>query len=137
MSKKQEKAGQGMEIRLTPEARLFLEQQGIREVTIESFTVAGCCAPHLPPVVRLGAPRDPEGFLCVQQDGWRIYVDTLLEPPAHLTLGLQRFLRGGSELAVVDWPEWPAPPGSAPGDAGPPGEHPRGAGSSAGGVHPA
>lgn len=98
-----------MRIRLLPEAVAYLRERDAGAVTVESFVVAGCCSPDLPPVVRIGPPRDAEGFRRVDADGCTVYVDPLLEPPALLTIGLRRHLLGGAELAVVDQ-EGTAPP---------------------------
>lgn len=93
-----------LEIRITPEAAAWLRSRGVRELTLESFVVAGCCVPDLPPVVHPGPPRHPEGFRCHEAEGWRVYVDPLLEPPPRLTIALRPLLRGGEELVVTDWP---------------------------------
>lgn len=104
-----------VEIRIRPEAAAWLRRRGVRDVTVESFVVAGCCAPDLPPVVQPGPPRHPEGFRCFEAGEWRVHVDPLLPLPRRLTIAARPLLAGGEELVVADWPGAPAATEPAPG----------------------
>lgn len=94
----------GLRVELTPAAADWLRRRGVREVTVESFVVAGCCVPDLPPVVQPGPPRHPEGFRTVAAGPWRVHVDALLDPPARLTIDARPLRGGGAELVVAGWP---------------------------------
>ncbi len=90
-----------MRITFTQQAMNYLEGR-TKEVTVESFVVAGCCTPDLPPEVKSGPPRVVQGFEQHRVEGITVYYDSLLQSPAELTIELKDYgVR--QELVVKDW----------------------------------
>jgi|AntDeeMinimDraft_6_1070357.scaffolds.fasta_scaffold51107_2 hypothetical protein len=82
----------GLDIEITSEARDWVARQG-GSMMLRASTRHGCCGGSaLVPVVDLGEPDDPAGYVSETREGIRVYVaeDLRIEHP--LTVRLERFL---------------------------------------------
>jgi hypothetical protein len=91
-----------MNITLTPTAHRFLTSKGAQALTVASLIFSSCCSGPLPPEVKVGAPRDSEGFDPYQTQGVTLIFDSLLDPRPEIIIDVKDY---GSyrELFVVGW----------------------------------
>jgi hypothetical protein len=91
-----------VEIRLTPEARAFLQSRGATAVTVASLVFSSCCSGPLPPEVKVGPPADADGFDRFQAGDITVYYDSLLYPRPEVVICLKDFGRY-QELQIDGW----------------------------------
>ncbi len=84
-----------MNVRIEPEARLFISTKCGGVVTLRGSRRHGCCGgTAFVPVAEQGAPRDRDSYHSLQVDGITVFVERDMEPgPKPLTIGLDGLWR--------------------------------------------
>jgi len=94
----------GRKLRITPEARRWLEQRG-GEVTVRPSPRHGCCGGMAEvPVAEARRPERPEDYDAFQVDGMRVYLARTLEVAGPIELRLETLMGFGRLFVEVDLP---------------------------------
>jgi len=94
----------GHDIRITPEARHWLEQRS-GEVIVRPSPRHGCCGGMAEvPVAEARRPKQPEDYDVFHVDGMRVYLARTLEVAGPIELRLETLMGFGRLFVEVDLP---------------------------------